>query len=32
MTNDMFREFLDIFLIIYLYDILIYFKTQEDKK
>ena len=30
MANDIFRDFLDIFIIIYLDDILIYSKTQED--
>jgi hypothetical protein len=30
MANDIFRDFLDIFLIVYLDDILIYSKTQED--
>ena len=30
MANDIFRDFLDIFLIIYLDDLLIYSKTQEE--
>ena len=30
MANDIFRDFLDIFTIIYLDDILIYSKTQEE--
>ena len=30
MANDIFWDFLDIFLIIYLDDLLIYSKTQED--
>ena len=30
MANDIFRDFLDIFLIIYLDDFLIYSKTQEE--
>ena len=30
MANDIFRDFLDIFLIMYLDDLLIYSKTQED--
>jgi hypothetical protein len=30
MANDVFRDFLDIFLIIYLDDLLIYSKTQEE--
>ena len=30
MANDIFQDFLDIFIIIYLDDILIYSKTQED--
>ena len=30
MANEIFRDFLDIFLIIYLGDILIYSKTQEE--
>jgi hypothetical protein len=30
MANDIFRDFLDVFTIVYLYDILIYSKTQEE--
>ena len=30
MANDIFRDFLDIFTIVYLDDILIYSKTQEE--
>ena len=30
MANDIFRDFLDIFTIIYLDDILIFSKTQEE--
>ena len=30
MANDIFQNFLDIFLIIYLDDLLIYSKTQEE--
>ena len=30
MANDIFRDFLDIFLIIYLDDLFIYSKTQEE--